>query len=157
MDYADAATRRRAAQRAPTQQLARRARGATGCSGRTAARTTWVPRSSRSPRAVPGNAVLAAKREWSRRHFADVADMLGWALHRGGRQRRRRCSYARRANALGARNAGYLFHLGMIELALGKNGDARRDLSARARAEPALLAAGMRRSPQRPCPGSAPR
>jgi tetratricopeptide (TPR) repeat protein len=74
-------------------------------------------------------AVLAAKREWSRRHFADVADMLGWALHRSGASAEA-ISYAREASALGARNSGYLFHLGMIELSLGRSGDASRDLSA---------------------------
>jgi tetratricopeptide (TPR) repeat protein len=74
-------------------------------------------------------AVLAAKREWSRRHFADVADVLGWALHRSGANAEA-ISYAREADAHGAHNSGYLFHLGMIELSLGRNGDARRDLSA---------------------------
>jgi Flp pilus assembly protein TadD len=73
-------------------------------------------------------AVLAAKREWSRRHFADVADVLGWALHQSGASAKA-ISYARKADALGAHNSGYLFHLGMIELSLGRNGDARRDLS----------------------------
>jgi tetratricopeptide (TPR) repeat protein len=77
----------------------------------------------------PAYAVRAARREWSRRHFADVADVLGWALHQAGSDAQG-LLYARRASALGARNAGYLFHLGMIELALGKTGDARRDLSA---------------------------
>ena len=76
-----------------------------------------------------GQAVLAARREWSRRHFADVADMLGWALHRSGANAEA-ISYARKANALGAHNSGYLFHLGTIELSLGRNADARRDLSA---------------------------
>ena len=74
-------------------------------------------------------AVLAAKREWSRRHFADVADVLGWALHQSGANAKA-VGYARKADALGAHNSGYLFHLGMIELSLGRNGDARRDLSA---------------------------
>jgi Flp pilus assembly protein TadD len=74
-------------------------------------------------------AVLAAKREWSRRHFADVADVLGWALHRSGANAEA-ISYAREADAHGAHNSGFLFHLGMIELSLGRNGDARRDLSA---------------------------
>jgi Flp pilus assembly protein TadD len=74
-------------------------------------------------------AVLAAEREWSRRHFADVADALGWALHQSGANAEA-ISYARKADALGARNSGYRFHLGMIELSLGRNGDARRDLSA---------------------------
>ena len=55
--------------------------------------------------------------------------MLGWALHRSGANAEA-ISYAQEANALGARNSGYLFHLGMIELSLGRNGDASRDLSA---------------------------
>lgn len=67
----------------------------------------------------PGDAVRAARREWSRRHFADVADVLGWALHEAGSDTQA-LSYARRAGALGARNAGYLFHLGMIELSLAR-------------------------------------
>src|SRR5262249_61084855 len=68
----------------------------------------------------PKRAVLAAKREWSRRHFADVADVLGWALHRRGANAEA-ISYARKADALGAHSSGYLFHLGMIELSLGRN------------------------------------
>ena len=77
----------------------------------------------------PTDAVRAARREWSRRHFADVADVLGWALHQAGSDAQG-LGYARRASALGGHNAGYLFHLGMIDLALGQTGDARRDLSA---------------------------
>ena len=74
-------------------------------------------------------AVRAAEREWSRRHFADVADTLGWALHRSGANGKA-ISYARKADALGARNPGYLFHLGMIELSLGRSSDARHHLHA---------------------------
>jgi tetratricopeptide (TPR) repeat protein len=77
----------------------------------------------------PAVAVQAADREWSRRHFSDVADTLSWALHEAGSDAKA-LSYARKASALGARNALYLFHLGMIELSLGKKADARRDLSA---------------------------
>lgn len=77
----------------------------------------------------PADAVRAARREWSRRHFADVADILGWALNEAGSPAQG-LAYARQANALGARNAGYLFHLGLIELSLGKKADARRDLRA---------------------------
>ncbi|HEY7010856.1 MAG TPA: hypothetical protein VH395_18030 [Jatrophihabitantaceae bacterium] len=77
----------------------------------------------------PADAVRAARREWSRRHFADVADVLGWALHEAGSDAQA-LRYARRAGALGVRNAGYLFHRGMIELALGRTGEARRDLRA---------------------------
>src|SRR5215467_1815806 len=77
----------------------------------------------------PEQAVQAASREWSRRHFSDVADVLAWALHQTGANSAA-ISYARQANALGARNSGFLFHLGMIEFSLGQNGDARRDLGA---------------------------
>lgn len=77
----------------------------------------------------PRQAVQAARREWARRHFADVADVLGWALHRSGANAEA-ISFARKADALGARNSGYLFHLGMIELSLGRDRDARRDLSS---------------------------
>src|SRR5262249_37187130 len=77
----------------------------------------------------PADAVRAAQREWSRRPFAEVADVLGGALHEAGSDTQA-LSYARRAAALGARNAGYLFHLGMIELSLGQQADARRDLRA---------------------------
>ena len=77
----------------------------------------------------PQQALLAARREWSRRHFADVADALGWALHQSG-DNSRAITYAREADALGARNSAFLYHLGMIELSLGLSSDARRDLSA---------------------------
>jgi tetratricopeptide (TPR) repeat protein len=77
----------------------------------------------------PTQAVAAAKREWSRRHFADVADTLAWALHQAGSDREA-LTYAKRATSSGARNASYLFHLGMIEDSLGRTGDARRDLAA---------------------------
>ena len=77
----------------------------------------------------PAQAVAAAKREWSRRHFADVADTLAWALHQAGSDREA-LTYAKRATSSGARSASYLFHLGMIEDSLGRTGDARRDLAA---------------------------
>ncbi len=70
-----------------------------------------------------------ADQQLARRHFADVADTLGWALHQSGADADA-ISYAREADALGARNPGYLFHLGIIELSLGRSGDAGRDLSA---------------------------
>ena len=77
----------------------------------------------------PKRAVLAAWREWSRRHFADVADTLSWALHSSGADAKA-IYFARKADRLGSRNPGYLFHLGMIELSLGDSASARRDLSA---------------------------
>ena len=78
------------------------------------------------------DAVRFASEEWHRRHFADVADALAWALHADGRDAAA-LAYARHADALGARNAKYSFHLGMIELALGQASAARADL-ARAQA-----------------------
>jgi tetratricopeptide (TPR) repeat protein len=79
-------------------------------------------------RSRPAAAVRLARQEWQRRQFADVADTLGWALHQAGRDAEA-VSYARRAGALGARNAGYAFHLGMIELALGNRAAARTQLA----------------------------
>jgi tetratricopeptide (TPR) repeat protein len=75
----------------------------------------------------PADAVRLASKEWHRRHFADVADALAWALHASGRDADA-LSYARQAGALGVRNAKYSFHLGMIELALGDTKAALRDL-----------------------------
>lgn len=78
-------------------------------------------------RSQPALAVQLAQREWQRRHFADVADVLAWALHADG-QDAQAVRYARLAGALGARNARYAYHLGMIELGLGDKPAARRDL-----------------------------
>jgi tetratricopeptide (TPR) repeat protein len=80
----------------------------------------------------------AAQAEWTRRHSVHVADALAWALHVNGRDAEA-LGYARRATAgprTGYRNATFLFHLGMIEKALGKRADARRDLTAALRRNP---------------------
>jgi tetratricopeptide (TPR) repeat protein len=66
----------------------------------------------------PADAVRLATQEWQRRHFADVADALGWALHADG-QDASALAYARQAGALGAHNAKYSYHLATIEHALG--------------------------------------
>jgi tetratricopeptide (TPR) repeat protein len=79
-------------------------------------------------RSQPAEAVRLASREWQRRQFADVADVLGWALHQAGRDAEA-LPLARRAGALGARNAAYTYHLAAIELALGDQAAARRDLT----------------------------
>jgi tetratricopeptide (TPR) repeat protein len=78
--------------------------------------------------ARPAEALEMARREWQRRQFADVADMLAWTLHANGKDAEA-LSYARRAESLGARNARYAYHLGMIQLALGDRASARRDLA----------------------------
>jgi tetratricopeptide (TPR) repeat protein len=79
-------------------------------------------------RSQPAEAARLAGLEWQRRKHADVADALGWALHLAGRDTEA-LPYARRAGQLGARNAAYSYHLGMIELSLGNRAAARRDLT----------------------------
>ncbi|MFD7402969.1 tetratricopeptide repeat protein [Streptomyces sp. NPDC059866] len=74
-------------------------------------------------------ALRAARAEWSRRHTVHTADALAWALHVGGRDEEA-LSYARRATATGYRNAAFLHHRGMIELATGRTKDARASLTA---------------------------
>jgi tetratricopeptide (TPR) repeat protein len=69
-------------------------------------------------------ALDAARAEWSRRRSVHVADALAWALHANGRFERA-ALFADRALRLGTRNATFLFHAGMIRLALGD------DLAAR--------------------------
>jgi tetratricopeptide (TPR) repeat protein len=66
----------------------------------------------------PERALRAARAEWARRESIHVADALGWALYVNDRPQEAR-RYAERALALGARNATFLFHAGMIERALG--------------------------------------
>jgi tetratricopeptide (TPR) repeat protein len=83
----------------------------------------------------PGEAVDAARAEWGRRQFVDVADSLAWALHRAGKDAEA-LPYAQRAVATGARAAGYAYHLGVIELALGQRDQARTDLTRAVRTNP---------------------
>jgi tetratricopeptide (TPR) repeat protein len=75
---------------------------------------------------APG-AVAAARAEWRRRPFAEVADVLGRALHAAGRDAEA-LPYARRAVALGPRNAAYAFHLAMVSLSAGDRAAARAEL-----------------------------
>lgn len=83
----------------------------------------------------PDDAVEAARAEWARRQFVDVADALAWALHAAGRDAEA-LPYAQRVAATGARAAGYAYHLGMIELALGQRDAARTDLTRALRTNP---------------------
>ncbi|MFC7482804.1 tetratricopeptide repeat protein [Luedemannella flava] len=62
-------------------------------------------------------AVAAARREWSRRTHADVADVLGWALHLAGDDAAA-LRYARAAASPGSRDTRYADHLAAIESAL---------------------------------------
>jgi tetratricopeptide (TPR) repeat protein len=80
-------------------------------------------------------ALRAARAEWGRRHSVHVADALAWALHVNGRDAEA-LRYAELANRLGYRNALFRYHQGMIEKALGRTADARRDLAAALRLNP---------------------
>jgi tetratricopeptide (TPR) repeat protein len=75
----------------------------------------------------PADAVALATKEWQRRPFADVADMLAWALHLAGKDQEA-LVYAGKAQALGAHPAQYLYHQGAIEYALGQRDLARASL-----------------------------
>src|SRR5439155_25833548 len=75
----------------------------------------------------PRDALAAARAEWHRRHSILVADALGWALHRVGRDGEA-LRYAWFAQRLGYRSAQISFHAGMIELGLRERVAARRDL-----------------------------
>ena len=68
----------------------------------------------------PGAGLVAARTEWGRRHSVHVADAFGWALHRNGRDRAAE-RYSRQALHLGTRSALFMYHAGMIQLALGND------------------------------------
>jgi tetratricopeptide (TPR) repeat protein len=83
----------------------------------------------------PRPALRAARAEWARRHSIHVADAYAWALHAAGRDRAA-LVYERRALALGTRSALFRYHLGMIELALGRRAAGAADLRAALRINP---------------------
>lgn len=88
-------------------------------------------------------ALRAARAEWDRRRTVHTADALAWALHVNGRDREA-LPYARRAVATGYRDAAFLYHLGVIERAVGRHGDARRHLSAALGLDPGFSPLGAR-------------
>jgi tetratricopeptide (TPR) repeat protein len=81
------------------------------------------------------SAVSHGRAEWSRRKSVLVADALGWALHRAGRDGEA-LGYAKQADRLGWKNATFSYHRGMIELALGRREQARRELTTALRTNP---------------------
>lgn len=76
-------------------------------------------------------AVRRLREEWMRQPSTEVADALGWALHRAGNDEEA-LPYAVRATegtqGGGVRSALYAFHRGMIERSLNQYGPARRHL-----------------------------
>jgi tetratricopeptide (TPR) repeat protein len=76
-----------------------------------------------------GPALRAARIEWGLRHSIHVADAYAWALHAAGYDTQA-VGYERRALALGTRSALFRYHLGMIELSLGRRAAGIGDLRA---------------------------
>ncbi|MEU6357768.1 tetratricopeptide repeat protein [Streptomyces sp. NPDC047072] len=87
------------------------------------------------------SALKAARAEWARRHTVHTADALAWALHVNGRDKEA-LPYARQATATGYRNASFLYHRGVIELANGEKKDARTHLSAALKLNPGFSPLG---------------
>ncbi|MFH8463969.1 tetratricopeptide repeat protein [Streptomyces sp. NPDC017991] len=86
-----------------------------------------------------GGAVRRLRGEWARHPSVAVADALGWALHRDGKDREA-IGFATRATDRvrggGARVALYSFHRGVIERGLGNDPGARRHLGEALRISP---------------------
>ncbi|MET8815201.1 tetratricopeptide repeat protein [Streptomyces sp. NPDC004549] len=80
----------------------------------------------------PDEAVTRLRAEWKRQPGIEVADALGWALHRAGDEEEA-LKYATvatdKAKGGGVRSSLHAFHRGMIERELGHVGLARRQLS----------------------------
>ncbi|MFF4968025.1 tetratricopeptide repeat protein [Streptomyces sp. NPDC001037] len=87
------------------------------------------------------SALGAARAEWGRRRTVHTADALAWALHVNGRDEEA-LSPARRATATGYRNAVFLYHRGMIELATGRTAQGRASLRAALRLNPGFSPRG---------------
>ncbi|WP_037681921.1 tetratricopeptide repeat protein [Streptomyces cellulosae] len=89
-----------------------------------------------------GDASVAVRRlraEWDRQPGIAVADALGWALHRAGRDEEalRFATVATdQAKGGGVRSAPYAYHRGMIERGLQRYGPARRHLQEALRINP---------------------
>ncbi|WP_251829203.1 hypothetical protein [Streptomyces sp. ATCC 21386] len=87
----------------------------------------------------PAEAVRVLRTEWERQPGLRVADALGWALHRAGRDGEA-LGFARRATdrARGGevRSAAYAYHRGVIERAVGLEAAGRRHLEEARRLNP---------------------
>ncbi|MFH9013758.1 tetratricopeptide repeat protein [Streptomyces sp. NPDC017943] len=87
----------------------------------------------------PEDAVRRLRAEFARQPGTEVADALGWALHRAGRSGEG-LRYAVRATdgerGGGVRSAVFMYHRGMIERELKRYGAARRHLAEALRVNP---------------------
>lgn len=83
----------------------------------------------------PAAAVRRLSQEWSRHRSVQVADALGWALHKVGEDAAA-LEYAKKATDLGLRSADFAFHRAVIERELGDEAAARRHLQEAMRTNP---------------------
>jgi tetratricopeptide (TPR) repeat protein len=87
----------------------------------------------------PREAVRRLRAQWSRQPGTEVADALGWALHRSG-EPEEALPFAVRAtegeHGGGVRSAASMYHRGMIERELQRYGAARRHLAEALRINP---------------------
>ncbi|MET8565577.1 tetratricopeptide repeat protein [Streptomyces flaveolus] len=87
----------------------------------------------------PWDAVERLREEWKRQPGIEVADALGWALHRAGEDEEA-LTYATtatdKAKGGGVRSALYAFHRGVIEAEVERYGPARRHLEEALRVNP---------------------
>ncbi|MEO3796725.1 tetratricopeptide repeat protein [Nonomuraea sp. B10E15] len=93
----------------------------------------------------PDTAVRHLRAEWKRRRSIEVADALGWALHRAGRHAEA-ATYAARAERLGGHHALFAYHRGEIEQALGHTTSARAHLTRALSINPHFSPAGAARA-----------
>ncbi|KJY35514.1 tetratricopeptide repeat protein [Streptomyces katrae] len=83
----------------------------------------------------PAVAVRRLSAEWERHKSVQVADALGWALHRGGDDAQA-LEYAKKATEPGLRSAEFAYHRAVIEQGLGDEAAARRHLQEVERTNP---------------------
>ncbi|MFD3543625.1 tetratricopeptide repeat protein [Streptomyces sp. NPDC058662] len=83
----------------------------------------------------PAAAVRRLRKEWSRHRSVQVADALGWALHKSGDDTSA-LEYAKKATEQGLRSADFAYHRAMIERALGDEAATRRHLQEALRTNP---------------------
>ena len=72
-------------------------------------------------------ALTTARSMWREQRSIEAADAYGWALHAVGRDRAA-LRYALLAGRLGTKSALFAYHRGMIQLSLGRSGEARESL-----------------------------
>ncbi|MEW2138981.1 tetratricopeptide repeat protein [Streptomyces sp. NPDC005409] len=83
----------------------------------------------------PQAAVRRLSEEWSRHKSVQVADALGWALHKAGEDSAA-LEYAKKATEQGLRSAEFSYHRAMIERGLGDEAATRRHLEEAMRTNP---------------------